>query len=475
MRITRKNQLFGMLAVFVTALASVSAAEPPKAPVPSSPFISVIYRYADTMIERGRDTYGPMKTGLFLSALDRFTLTPLTNRPPAPHGIRESDRVASKDGPLVGASLHHDENLLRLLYTLSELSSKPKYREAADAELKWFFSDAPSTNTYLRPWGERGFWDTLKDEPVINTDADGRQGFFRPWLLWDRCFDLAPQASQRLVISLFGPQTNDFSVAPPRQAGFNIRIWASAYARTKDQQFLKAIDTTLQQFEKGRSNGGPKEDVSVAAAISLAIDCDGAAHHVPDPLASRLRSFAAREDEIFCGLPHNLADNLAGTAGFLTGADKGAGKSTERHTPLWTAEEARNTTAQIGMMCVSRYENTARPGYRTLVHAAADAYLNSMFSPDEDVWPATLGHAISLELAAWRWTARPVYLDRARLFGNLALEKFFDKSPLPRASLKSNHYETIAGTDTLALALVELHLHILHITAVRYPPNTIDR
>ena len=37
------------------------------------------------------------------------------------------------------------------------------------------------------------------------------------------------------------------------------------------------------------------------------------------------------------------------------------------------------------------------------------------------------------------------------------------------------HYETITGADTLALALVELHLSILHITAVRCPPNTIDR
>jgi hypothetical protein len=461
MTITRKNQLFGMLAVLVTAVASVSAVEPPKAPVPSSPFMPVIYRYADTMIERGRDTYGPMKTGLFLSALDRSTLAPLTNRPPAPHGIRESDRVGSKDGPLVGANVHHDQNLLRLLYTLSELSGKPKYRDAADAELRWYLSDAPSTNTYLRPWGERGFWDTLKDEPVINTDADGRQGFSRPWMLWDHCFDVAPQASQRLTLASFRSETNGFTAEPPRRAGFNIRMWALAYARTNDQQFLKRIDTTLQQLEKDS-----KEDASVAAALSLAIDCDGAAHHLPEPLASRLRSLAAREDEIACALAHNPS----GSGGFLA-----ARKPTERHTPLWTADESRNTTAQIGMMCVSRYENIAWPGYRTLVHTAADVYLDSMFGPDEDVWPATLGHAISLELAAWRSTARPIYLDRARVFGNLALERFFDKSPLPRASLKSNHYETITGADTLALALVELHLHILHITAVRYPPNTIDR
>src|SRR6266545_5632729 len=67
------------------------AAEIPKAPVPKSPYIAIVYRYADTMLEKGRDTHGPQKTGLFLSALDRGTLAPMTNRPPAPAGIRESD------------------------------------------------------------------------------------------------------------------------------------------------------------------------------------------------------------------------------------------------------------------------------------------------------------------------------------------------------------------------------------------------
>src|SRR3954447_1039729 len=146
MKALRENRfataaLLATLAVLGSALPSAWSAEPLKAPVPPSPFIRVIYRYADTMIEHGRDTYGLEKTGLFLSALDRATLAPLTNRPPAPRGIREGDRVGSKDSPLAGANLQHDENLLRLLYTLSELSSKPKYREAADAALKWFFNN----------------------------------------------------------------------------------------------------------------------------------------------------------------------------------------------------------------------------------------------------------------------------------------------------------------------------------------------
>jgi hypothetical protein len=37
----------------------------------------------------------------------------------------------------------------------------------------------------------------------------------------------------------------------------------------------------------------------------------------------------------------------------------------------------------------------------------------------------TFGHAISLELAAWRSTAERKYLDRARELGLIAIELFF--------------------------------------------------
>jgi hypothetical protein len=35
------------------------AAEIPKAPVPKSPYIAVVYRYADKMLKNGRDQHGP--------------------------------------------------------------------------------------------------------------------------------------------------------------------------------------------------------------------------------------------------------------------------------------------------------------------------------------------------------------------------------------------------------------------------------
>ena len=127
------------------------------------------------------------------------------------------------------------------------------------------------------------------------------------------------------------------------------------------------------------------------------------------------------------------------------------------------------------MMCVSRYDNTGNVRYRDLVLAAADAYLDSLPGDADDAWPATFGHAISLQLAAWRHSADWKYMERARKLGDVAMEKFWGTNVLPKASFKTDHYESITGADTLALALTELHLQILHITAVRCPPNTIDR
>ena len=472
------------LAVLAALAANPAAAQVPKAPVPSSPYIAIVYRYADAMLEHGRDTIGPRRTGLFLSALDRATLGPLTNRPAAPAGIRENDRAGERTGPLTGANPHHDENLLRLLYTLSELSGKAKYREAADAELKWFLENTASPVASPSLWTARLTWDVLKDAPLAAEGGAGEpSGFLRPWMLWDRCFVLAGSASGQRAETL--GQGRERNAGLPdldslRQAGFELRTWAVAHAQTHDPRFLAAVGALLERLERNRlPQAGPTGGTGAApnawaaspSALSLAIDCDGAAHRLPEPLASRLRAFAARADEMFCALPHELTN----TGGFLSEPGQIRGGSSGRVTARWTARDGIGTTAQVGMMCVSRYDNTGRIAFRELIRTAADAYLRSLPVETDDVWPGTFGQAISLELAAWRSTARPAYLARARELADVAVSRFFGERPLPRASLNSEHYESITGADTLSLALLELHLQILHITAVRCPPNTLDR
>ncbi len=263
-----------------------------------------------------------------------------------------------------------------------------------------------------------------------------------------------------------------------RHAGFYIRTWAEAYNHTKDEVFLKPIDVLLSRYERKRQvktglielKSGSR-GASPILSLSLAIDCDGAARKAPEPLRSRLAAFDAREDEIFCRLPHRLDDKK----GFITHLDLATGKPAELFTPLWEAKYGGYTTAAVAIMCVSRYENTGKVRYRDFIVSSADAYMDSQPGDDIDAWPMTFGHTIGLELAAFRITAQEKYYKCAFNLGKVALEKFFGDNPLPRASLKTNHYESITGADTLALALAELHLNVLHITAVRVPVNTLDR
>jgi Periplasmic pectate lyase len=473
----------------------IQTAKVPQAPVPKSPYLTLVYRYADTLLEHGRDTFGPRKTGLFLSALDRDTLRPLTNRPPAPTGVREGDRVGELNGPLVGANPQHDENLLRLLEVLSGLSGRAKYKSAADGALQSFLNETASPETSLLPWGEHLSWDVLRDQPC-SPHGEPIHEFFRPWMLWDRCFDLAPDASRRFALGLWEHQIADPATGAfdrhalyerhgprdgsdfPRHAGFYLRTWAVAYARTEDPKFLRAMEVLLKRFEAKRDpqtgwieSSAGQTTVWPPSNLSLAIDCYGASLRVPEPLAGRLRAFADREDQVFCRLPHDLK----GGGGFAAIVDKAQPAHPPQRTALWETRYGAWTTAQVGMMCVARYDNVGLPAYRDLIMAAADAYLDKLPGDDVDPWPSTLGQAISLQLAAWRHSARPRYLAQARALADWAIDHFWDLHALPRASRRVDHYETITGCDTLALALVELHLQILHITAVRCPPNTLDR
>jgi hypothetical protein len=83
-------------------------------------------------------------------------------------------------------------------------------------------------------------------------------------------------------------------------------------------------------------------------------------------------------------------------------------------------------------------------------------------------------HAISTQAAAYRFTGKPVYLKEAQRLARLAVVLFWQDNPLPRASLKTGHYETITGADSLALALLEVHV-IVSGSDVAVPSNTIDR
>ncbi len=433
-------------------------------------FLNVVRRYVDTMLDKGRDTYGPQKTGLILSAFDRMTMKPLTTRPAAPGGVRRGDRSGPIWEALTGANPQLDENLLRVLYLLTEITGEARYAQAADQEIRWFFDNAQAPATGLFPWGEHLCWNVMTDKPISGGD-DAMHEFARPWVLWDRCYKLAPEASKRFALGLWEHQIANHKTggfdrhAPtdkhgpvdgkdfPRHAGFYIATWGHAYKYTKEPVFLTAIETLLARFEKKR------QTKSGEVATIGPLDCEIAAALVPDPLASRLKAFAAREDELILA---DLRKTFGQPDGDLV------------FKPTWQAGYSSGVSAGWAMFAIGRHEQVRRPEYQQVVIAVADGYLNALPDEDVDVWPMSMAHIIAAQTGAYRFTQRPVYLDQARRFAQMAVDMFWQDNPLPRASLKTGHYESITGPDSLALALVDLHAALNNLK-IPVPSNSIDR
>jgi len=460
-----------ILLVLLAMVASPKrgACQPVKAQRPD--YLSVVRRYADAMIEHGRDTYGTQPSGLLLSALDRHTQRPLVTRPAPPAGIRREDRVGLPWRALTGANPQLDENLLRVFYALTDLTGDPRYRETADHEVRWFFEHTGSPVTGLLPWGEHLSWDVFLDRP-ISGGTDLTHEFSRPWVLWDRTFQLAPQAAKRFAVGLWShqianPKTGAFDRhAPydrhgpvdgkdfPRHAAFYIHTWAHAYRATREDVFLTAIETELARYERKR-----RGDNGTEVATMPPLDLETAAALVPEPLRSRLHAFADREDELILA---DLHRQYGRPDGALT------------LPPTWQAAYASGTNAGWAMFALARWEQVKKPQFRDLVLAVADAYADALPDEDVDVWPMSFGHVISAEVAAYRLTSRNDYLEQAVRFAQMAVDRFFQDCALPRASFKTDHYETITGADSLALALLEVHAAVHGLTTV-IPTNTVDR
>jgi hypothetical protein len=287
-------------------------------------------------------------------------------------------------------------------------------------------------------------------------------------MLCDRCFALAPEARRKFALGLWEHQianhkTGGFDRHAPyfehgpvdgkdfaRHGAFYIGTWGYAWKYTKEETFLRAIEAIRARFERKRV----QKDGSLAATLGP-LDLEIAAAMVPDPLAKRLREFAAKEDElILADLSKQLTDTNA--------------------PPGWQNGYSAGTLASSAMFCLGRYEQTSNAAYRELLVSIADRYMNSR--PDEgmDAWPQSFAHVISAQAAAHRLTKKEVYLEQARQFARMAVDVFWQDNPLPRASKHTGHYETITGADSLALALLQVHAAAHGVTNV-IPSNTIDR
>lgn len=451
------------LAIAVLALSPAWAGE---AAGQGAEWLKAVRAHADAMLEHGRDRYGKEHSPLFAEALDRKTLKLLEGDAlkqaagisRAAWGIRPNDRM------LGGANPQHCQNLYQVLYALTAATGEKRYAAEADASLKWFLERCQSPATGLFWWGEHAGWDLAAEKPLATPQGNTHE-FYRPWVLWERCWELAPEPCRRFALGLWEHQMGDQKAgdysrhaaidrhgpgtdAPyARHGGFYIETWAVAYAKTKDSVFLKAIETVAGALEAARLDkgmlvsGSKRTGGRTLSDVSLAISLWNAAERLPGELAERLRAQARANDAAFAKTRADRAPSVPKDQNLWSSGYGGSGGQTAGRANIW----------------MLRWRQVKLDIYKQLILDAAQAYLEGEINLSYPVHPGTVGKAICLMLHAHELTGEEKWLARAERLAGEAIRLFMgDGCPLPRAAHSFEHYEAATDGDTLMMALLQL-------------------
>lgn len=456
--ISMNTNLILLTALLLTPFAALNAAESAR---DVDHYLKIVRAYADGMIEHGRDAYGAEHTPLFAEALDRLTMKMLAGDAltKAQAMTFEEWLIRPYDRMLTGANPMHCQNLYQVLYALTEVTGEKRYAAEADASLKYFFEHCQSASSGLMYWGEHAAWDILKDAPFKHNTHE----YFRPWVLWDHCWALAPEACKKHALGLWEHQITDHETglysrhayitgdktypadAPyPRHGGFYVETWAKAYQHTQDKTFLKAIETIVDCQERLRLSGGMVAGGNIkhpgtrkAHDVNFAISLWEAAKTLPEPLAEKLRIVAKANDLP----PTDDVKPVMKSPNIWSGGYGGAG----------------GQIAGPANLFLLRHRQTQPTLYRERILAVADVHLTSPVMLSFPLHPDIFGKVIHLLLGAHELTGDARYLTRADALAAQAIDLFItDASPLPKASHQHDHYEAVTRADSLMMALLQL-------------------
>jgi hypothetical protein len=219
---------FGPTLLLLAALNLMSSAGQAGEP----PYLQIVRRFADTLLEKGRDRYGPKNTAMWLSVIsvEDFSVPRLASEVPATPGVRDSDRAVG------GSNLYLDRSTLYTLRVLSQVTGDDRYTRAVDAYVRDYLANCQSAETGLLAWGEHLYYDVFLDRVVSERSSHELLEWTPPWdLLWE----VDPAAATRAMAGL----RYHFRAEDPATQGwlFNRHAaWARpAYTNAGGQPWIK--------------------------------------------------------------------------------------------------------------------------------------------------------------------------------------------------------------------------------------------
>lgn len=162
--------------------------------------IDAVEKFADTVITHGRDNYGEEHTPLFVDVLNIETLRSPNYFPKGTNGA---------EWHTVLSNFAYQQNLLRVLVGLSNLTGEDKYRREAEKTAKYMFDHCWDKDSGLFYWGTHRYWDMETEEAL------GEKGSVhelkRVYPFYDFLYEVDPEKTELLIKGIWNAHILDWS------------------------------------------------------------------------------------------------------------------------------------------------------------------------------------------------------------------------------------------------------------------------
>ena len=214
-------------------------------------FLKAACRFGDSALRYGRDRYSGTRMPLFANCLHTDTLR-------APRSMT-SYRSGTEPEPTVQCGFHDQQNLLRLLASLSQFTGDSQYVRAAGAACEYMFDNYWYPGCGVFHWGGHGYID------LATANTYGMKGVVHEiedaYPYYELLMAVNPERAEKLMKGIWEA---------------NIKDWnALHYNRHGDFHKVVDLDNTWDRFWDGYKDPVINNDLSF---ISVALDMAYAAY-----------------------------------------------------------------------------------------------------------------------------------------------------------------------------------------------------
>ncbi|MCX7047633.1 MAG: hypothetical protein NTX50_19380 [Candidatus Sumerlaeota bacterium] len=492
----------GLVAMLLVLRAGPAAGEDARAPRGDSPdYLKIVKTFADTLLDKGLDVYGPKKTALWCGVikLDDMSVPQDPKEIPLRKGERSQDRCVG------GCNLHQDVSSLYAFRALSKITGVPRYEKAVNDYVRDFIAVAQNPKSGLLAWGEHMYYEVYGDVVHKEYGRTGASHELVEWTPpWDILWEVDPKSTARAIEGLkyhfYGADAAKTGWLYNRHAGWSgsysnpgksqpwikhsalfAYSYAFLYAKTREQAWK---DREIATGELYWNNRDPKTNLTASCLTSTGGkqgNIFSEINSVPifayfllkagyaDPGATALREHALAVLKAYLkysGDPeaktYRKKLNLDGTpyseiTSQTINAPKSGGKKVQENP--WTIGYGSESSGLLRLGRIAAYVARTEKDKECLDAAARVAGILKSASLPENFTPEEIGFGIHLNLDLYGLTNDKACLAEADRLAKIAVEKLF-KNGLIQSIPASNIYEAKSGAGDLASSLLRLSLRL---------------